>query len=101
MILSKIEKGVAVVTDSAANQLLGTKMGGYHSLKCIAHLIQLAIKDAFKECPKIQALIDKCKEIVKFFKKSGPAMNVLLKAQSKRGTNILKLLPDVATRWNS
>ncbi len=28
-------------------------------------------------------------------------MNVLLKAQSKRGTNILKLLQDVATRCNS
>jgi hypothetical protein len=82
--------------------LLGTKLGGNHSLRCVAHTIQLAIKDAFKNCPRIQDLVDKCKSIVKYFKKSGPAMNILLNIQSAhRGENVLKLLQDVATRWNS
>ena len=82
--------------------MLGTKLGGYHSLRCVAHTIQLAIKDAFKNCPRIQDLVDKCKSIVKYFKKSGPAMNILLNIQSAhRGENVLKLLQYVATRWNS
>ena len=82
--------------------MLGTKLGGYHSLRCVAHTIQLSIRDAFKHCSKIQNLVDKCKSIVKYFKKSSPAMNILLNIQSsKRGTNVLKLLQDVATRWNS
>jgi hypothetical protein len=39
---------------------------------------------------------------VKYFKKSGPAMNTLINIQSlKRDTNVLKLLQDVSTRWNS
>ena len=71
-------------------------------MRCVAHTIQLAIKDAFKNCPRIQDLVDKCKSIVKYFKKSGPAMNILLNIQSAhRGENVLKLLQDVATRWNS
>jgi hypothetical protein len=78
------------------------KLGGYHSLRCIAHSIQLSIKDAFKNSLKIQELVNKCKSIVKYFKKSGPAMNTLINIQSlKRGTNVLKLLQDVSTRLNS
>ena len=76
-------------------------MSGYESFKCIAHLIQLSIKDAFCACENLQNLIDKCQRIVKFFKKSAPAMDILLKAQGLCGMNELKLLQNVKTRWNS
>ena len=39
--------------------------------------------------------------MVKYFKKSGPAMNLLVKAQNQLGIRELKLLQNVKIRWNS
>ena len=87
--------------DNAANQVLGVKLSGYELFRCCAHTIQLAIKDAFSECPNIQKMIAKCQKIVKFFKKSGPAMRKLTTAQQLLRLPELKLLQNVKTRWNS
>ena len=96
-----LDKCVGIVVDNAANQVLGVKLSGYQLFRCTAHTIQLAIQDAFNACLDIKNMIEKCKKIVKFFKKSGPAMRQLLLAQARCGVAELKLLQDIKTRWNS
>lgn len=63
---------------------------------CLAHLLQLAIKDSLKECPSISALIKKAQKILNFFGKS-PKYTEMLRERTK-GLSLLKI---GITRWNS
>ena len=90
-----------VVTDNAANQLKALRLSSFQSISCSAHTIQLAIKDSFTECSYVSEMVKKCEKIVKYFKKSGPAMLILTKAQQQLNCKELKLLQNVKTRWNS
>ena len=81
--------------------MLGVKLGGYYSIKCTAHTIQLAIREPLNKNEIIANIIIKCQQMVKYFEKSGPVMNLLVKAQNQLGIRELKLLQNVKTRWNS
>ena len=79
----------------------GIRLSGYPLLRCSAHCIQLAIQDSFSDCSNVSELVKKCQRIVQFFKKSGPGMTVLRKAQAQLNMKELSLLQNVKTRWNS
>lgn len=63
---------------------------------CMAHLLQLAIKDAIKLCELVKLLLKKCKQIVNFFAKSSR-----WKDELKKETGGLTLVKSVEVRWNS
>lgn len=63
---------------------------------CLAHLLQLGINDAMKECHDLLKIVKKIGEIVNFFHKSNKYYT-----QLKHITNGQGLLKPVCTRWNS
>lgn len=67
-----------MVTDSAANQLLANRELEIPFIKCCAHQIQLCIHDAFKDCVIVDEAVKKSQRIIKYFKKSNAAMNILI-----------------------
>lgn len=73
-------------------------------LPCFAHTLNLTVHDGLttKENETgIELLLQKCKQIVKYFKKSTLAMDKLREEQRKKNLQQLKPLQEVATRWNS
>lgn len=57
--------------------------------------------DEETEEEKLTKLLEKCRNIVRFFKKSTLAMDRLMNEQLKKKKKPLKPIQDVATRWNS
>lgn len=97
-----LKKIVLTVTDNAANikAAVINELGWKH-FGCYAHTLNLIVQSALN-LDIIKELIDKVKTIVGHFKKSTKATSLLIKTQQKAGVkNPLKLLQDVATRWNS
>ncbi|XP_031330565.1 zinc finger BED domain-containing protein 1-like [Photinus pyralis] len=91
-----------VVSDNAANikAAVQTELGWKH-FGCFAHSINLVVNDGLKG-EDISQIINKVKYIVGHFKRSHSATQKLLTYQQNQGTGVpLKLLQDVATRWNS
>lgn len=98
----------AVVSDNAPNILAAVKEGGWRSIGCFAHKINLLVQDALgmkKDTPpasnSIAETINKVKSTVQYFKKSSQAKAKLNEMQKNLGTTQLKLKQDVPTRWNS
>jgi hypothetical protein len=65
-------------------------------LPCVAHTLQLAIKDALKNTPFAVKLVDEASSVVVFFRRS-----LFWNAELKKLSGGLTLLADVPTRWNS
>lgn len=70
-------------------------------LGCVAHTLNLCVKDALEEDASIVQLLKKCKALVSFFKHSVFASEKLRKMQQQMGLPELKVKQDVSTRWNS
>jgi hypothetical protein len=95
-----------MVTDNARSELAAVRhaqleLPNMVSLGCSAHLLQLAIKDAFSDSPLVTETLDKNHRIIQFFKKSNVAMKLLHAAQHKSSNPPLNLKQKVSTRWNS
>ncbi|CAH1104409.1 unnamed protein product [Psylliodes chrysocephalus] len=67
-------------------------------LPCIAHTINLIVKDALTV---VENLVSKISDIVSHFKRSTVAKNKLDFYQKQNGKEPKKLVQSVATRWNS
>ena len=92
-----------LVTDNAANMHTASLEGEFNHLGCFAHTIQLAVEDGLK-LPVVSKALGACRKLVAHFNQSVLATQALLKKQSdNEGSNSrgLKLIQDVATRWNS
>lgn len=63
---------------------------------CLAHLLQLAVKDAITKCSFMVSISKKINDVVTFFHNS-PKWTAKLKMR----TNDLSLIRPVVTRWNS
>ena len=90
---------IAVVTDNGANILKAIKdFTPFRHIPCFAHTLNLVIKNSIEANDYVFGLLDKCRNIVAYFKKSTTATAKLnqLSCSSKK-----KLKPDVKTRWNS
>ncbi|XP_030763197.1 zinc finger BED domain-containing protein 1-like [Sitophilus oryzae] len=94
------EKIYAISTDNAANIVAATKLTGWVHIPCLAHTINLIVKDALVT---IEELITKVKKNVEYFHRSSQATAKLMATQKqlKPDEIPLKLINDVATRWNS
>ena len=69
-------------------------------LPCYAHTLNLAVQDALK-LKDIKAILDRCKDIVKWFKSSTKANAILKQEQQALHKLFYKLIQEVPTRWNS
>jgi len=62
------EKVVCFVTDNGANMLAAMQILRYPHIPCVAHTVNLLVKDAWKKIASISAVLSKLKDIVTFFK---------------------------------
>jgi hypothetical protein len=93
-------KVLVIVTDNANNVVSAVKKElKLNHWPCFGHTLNLIVQDALK---KVSPLIDKCKQIVTYFKRSNAATEILVKYQRNSGSkDPKKLIQDVCTRWNS
>lgn len=110
----------AIITDKAANirKAVLDIFGESRRLPCAAHSLPHLVPDALNKCaedekalqefssagekpPQIDSVILKVKTIVKLVRHSVVASDKLKKLQENDGKNVLKLIMEVPTRWNS
>ncbi|CAH1107057.1 unnamed protein product [Psylliodes chrysocephalus] len=88
----------AVVSDNAANILLAVHLGGWRSIGCFAHSLNLTVQSGIEQ---ISDTVKKVKDIVEHFKRSSKSMYKLQELQKQMDMPVLKLKQDVSTKWNS
>lgn len=91
-------KVVGCVTDNAANITKAVKTLKWTHHPCLAHTINLIVRDALKV---MKPAVDKVKAIVEFFHRSTTATQKLKSTQRQMDMPELKLKQDCVTRWNS
>ena len=95
------EKVVCVVRDNAANMVSGLNIANVKSLPCLAHSLQLIIKDGVLLQPSVMQLLSCARSIVGHYHCSNVAFNTFRQIQSQLNLPVHVLIQDVATRWNS
>lgn len=95
------EKVVTIVTDNASNMknAVNEQLQKHHH-PCVAHTLNLVVIDSLKH-KDVQQLLDKCKNIVAYFKRSTLAADELVKMQHQMNLPLYKVKQEVPTRWNS
>lgn len=97
-----LDKIICVTTDNAANikkAVVDILQKRHHS--CAAHTLNLVVQDTIKDSELLIGLVEKCREIVAYFKRSNNAAYKLKQVQEQMQLETLKLKQDVQTRWNS
>ncbi|KAJ8876313.1 hypothetical protein PR048_020758 [Dryococelus australis] len=92
-----IDKVVAVLKDNARNLTLGREKTGFGHLPCLAHTLQLVVKDGLLNAKLMTNLVALCRRIVSSFKYSPQACKVLKKAQTLVGCKAHRLVKDGRT----
>ncbi|XP_015782274.1 zinc finger BED domain-containing protein 4-like [Tetranychus urticae] len=87
-------------TDGASNFKKAAKAIAPH-IHCVAHQLNLVVCDSLEKDLRIAQLVTAVKTIVTLFKKSDVLMRELMQERERKGLSKLKLIQDVATRWNS
>ena len=95
------EKVVCVVRDNAANMVAGLNIANVASLPCLAHSLQLIIKDGVLLQPAVVQLLNCARSIVGHYHRSNVAFNTFRQIQSQLNLPAHRLIQDVPTRWNS
>ena len=95
------EKLVCIVRDNAANMTAGMRVAGLVSLSCLAHTLQLIIKDGIFQQPSVQQLLASSRSLVGFYNRSNTALNTFQQIQAQLGLPNHRLIQDISTRWNS
>lgn len=95
----QIENKVGViVSDNAANIVAAVQLGGWRSVGCFAHSLNLIVQTGIGT---MSDELTKVKRIVEYFQRSTTGLNKLKSIQKQMNTAELKLKQDVSTRWNS
>ncbi|KAK3863764.1 hypothetical protein Pcinc_030486 [Petrolisthes cinctipes] len=91
----------AVVSDSGANMLAGIRHAGFKQIPCLAHTLNLVVKDALNGTSGLNEIVKKCSSICSFFHHSSKSSDKLKEIQSQLGLPEHKLIQSVDTRSNS
>ncbi|KAJ8865556.1 hypothetical protein PR048_033076 [Dryococelus australis] len=94
------DKVVAVLRDNARNLTLCLEKTSFCHLPCLAHTLELVVKDGLLNAKRVTNLVALCRCIVSSFKHSSQACKVLTKAQTLVGCKAHQLVQDEPTRWN-
>ena len=94
----KVYRGVR---DNAANMICAMHIVQITDISCMAHSLQLVIRDALFSQSSVEALIKKSRRTVTHFKHIEQVCRKLEDCQKKCNVPVHKLLQDVETCWNS
>ncbi|XP_076118622.1 E3 SUMO-protein ligase ZBED1-like [Alosa pseudoharengus] len=92
------KKVVCCSSDNAANITKAIRLLKWSHLPCVAHTINLIVRDSLKV---MKSTTDKLTAIVEFFHKSAVAAERLKSTQKQMGVPVLRPKQDCVTRWNS
>lgn len=96
-----IEKVIGVVRDNGADITAALNRSNFEAFPCVAHTLQLVIKDGFIDNAKISNLIKKSRKLVGSFKHSAKNTKMLKAVQLQLGIPAHRMVQDEPTRWNS
>ena len=93
----------AIVTDNASNMVRAAQEGNMPRVGCFAHTIQLCVNDGLEKQRRVSKAISTGKRVVTHFSHSNLSTQALLDQQAimDPSQKAVKLVQDVATRWNS
>ena len=89
------------VRDNAANIVSAMRHAKITDISCMAHSLQLVLRDALFTQTSVEAVVKKARKIVAHFKHSEQACRHLCDYQMSRDVPQHKLIQDIETRWNS
>ncbi|KAJ8866724.1 hypothetical protein PR048_032585 [Dryococelus australis] len=75
------QKVVAVVRDNGRNITAGLEMSSFEHIPCLAHTLQLVLKDRLLGSEIVTNLLSQCRRLVWRFKLSAHATKILKKCQ--------------------
>lgn len=90
-----------ILRDNAQNMAKGMKDAGLPSLGCMAHSLQLVVKEGLLSQRAIRDILAMGRRIVGHFKHSPLSYSRLQDIQKQLGQPLHRLQQDVETRWNS
>ena len=90
-----------IVRDNGSNFVAGLRDAGLPSIPCLAHTLQLVVKDGCLAQPAVVELTAKARKLVGHYKHSNVALQSLLRMQEQLGLSPKRLIQDEATRWNT
>lgn len=96
-----VSKIHAVMRDSGANMKCALKIAKVDNYDCTAHKLQLVVSAGIEAQRTVKDIIAKCKRIALHFNHSITAQEQLKQQQIRLNLPELKMVQDVATRWNS
>ena len=95
------DKIVCVLRDNASNMVAAMNSANLKSLPCLAHSLQLIIKDGVLMQPAVQKLLTTARSLVGHYHRSNSSFQNFKKIQSQLNLPDHVLIQDVTTRWNS
>ena len=81
--------------------MAGLRDAGIPNIPCLAHILQLVVKDRCLAQPAVVDLTAKDRKLVGHYKHSNIALQSLLKIQEQLGLSPKRLTQDEPTRWNT
>lgn len=92
---------VGIVRDNGADITAALNISKYEAYPCVAHTLQLVIKDGCMDHSKISNVVKKAKKLVGNFKKSSKNTKILKSLQKQLNLPEHRLIQEEATRWNT
>jgi hypothetical protein len=92
---------VGIVRDNGPDITAALNSSKYTAYPCVAHTLQLVVKDGCVDHPKINNVVKKAKKVVGSFKKSAKNTKVLKSLQKQLNLPEHRLIQEEPTRWNT
>ena len=99
--MSLTDKLHVVVRDNGSNFVAGLRDADIPSFGCLAHTLQLVVKDGYLAQPAVVELTAKACKLVGHYKHSNVALQCLVRIQEQLGLSPKRLIQDEPTRWNT
>ena len=90
-----------VVRDNGSNFVAGLRDAAIPSFGCLAHTLQLVVKDSCLAQPVVVDLTAKARKLVGHYKHSNITLQSLLRIEKQLGLSPKRLIQDEPTRWNT
>ena len=93
------EKVICVLCDNASNLIAGMNNANVKSLSCLAHSLQLIIKDGILMQPAVQQLLNPARSLVGHYHHSNVAFQIFCQIQSQLKLPEHVLIQDVSEQF--
>ncbi|KAL3184896.1 hypothetical protein MRX96_030789 [Rhipicephalus microplus] len=92
---------VYVVTHNGRSFTAAITQSPWIGIKCFGHTLQLCVSDVKRDVLRFSQLCTKARAIIGRYKKSSKAWERLVEVQREMQLNVLEVVQDIPTRWNS